>query len=123
MSETDYTNAWLVYIVASLVVTLAAWGLTRRMRPIAQYPLLLLITAFMLTPFNIEAGSKFMGPAWLITFYEGVFVPDVGFARAGGMFGAVLLVSVLVYPVLYGIYLLIAKMFGGSHSANNESEA
>ncbi|GAB2191091.1 hypothetical protein [Sessilibacter sp. MAH2] len=123
MSDTDYTNAWLVYIVASLVVTLGAWGLTRRVRPIVQYPLLLLITAFMLTPFNIETGSKFMGPAWLITFYEGVFVPEVGFARAGSMFATVLVISLLIYPVLYGIYFSFAKLFGGRNPTNTESEA
>ncbi len=109
MPETDYLNGWIVYVVGVALLLLVGWRITRRVHSVIRVPLLMLLAAFLLTPFNIESGSVYMGPAWLILLYEGVFVPEIGFSRVGPSFGAVALLSVVIFPLFYGLYALVRK--------------
>ncbi len=109
MTEADYVSGWTVYTVGVALVILVGWRITQGLTLVVRVPLLLLLTAFLLTPFNIESGSAFMGPAWLIMLYEGVFLPEIGFSRVGPAFGMVILFSVVIFPIFYLPYALIRK--------------
>jgi hypothetical protein len=123
MSETAYLNGWIVYACGVAVLILVGWRITRGLNIVLRVPLLMLLAAFLLTPFNIESGSTYMGPGWLIMLYEGVFLPEIGFSRVGPSMGIVALFSVVVFPVFYGIYRLFKKPQATQENSEAPAEA
>ena len=100
MTESDYFNAWLAYFVGAVMLSLVWWRLSRKWPHWLKYPSLLAVTVGLLVPFNIEQGSLSMAPAWLITFFEGIFLPDIGFARVAPTLVICMIAGAVLYPVV-----------------------
>lgn len=106
LTPEEYTLAWTIYGVASAVVVLCFWGLTRWV-PLRPLRLLLrgLVAVTLLTPVDIPPADSEWAPAVAAAFFGAVsqenFLPLVGpayfFACAG------LLVLVIFDALLFGI--------------------
>lgn len=109
MNESEYFNVWLVYFAGTLMLLLVWWRISKRWNHWVKYPCLLALATALLVPFNIESGTLHMGPAWLISLYEGVFVPEAGFARAGAVLVYAIIVALLIYPILALLWRLVRR--------------
>lgn len=107
MTESDYANAWIIYLSGTALLLLVWWRISRSWNHWIKYPCLLLVTAFLLIPYNIESGSLNMGPAWLIAVYELLFVPEAGFVRAGPTLLVAMAGAFLIYPILVALWRLL----------------
>lgn len=121
MTESDYFNAWVFYLGGAGLLALVWWRISRGWYSWIRYPSLLVVMAALVVPFNVESGSLLMAPAWLIAFFEGVFLPDIGFLRAGPTFIAVLFLALLIYPVLRLLMWLVGRLRGSKEDKPAES--
>ncbi|GLS26305.1 hypothetical protein [Marinibactrum halimedae] len=118
MTETAYLYAWGVYLAGSLCLVLVLWRLLRSAAHWVKYPLLFLALGLLVAPFSIETGSPYLAPATLILLFEGIFVPESGFVRAGPTVAVVSLISVLAYPLLF----VLSKLIGFSLGSRSTEE-
>ena len=100
VTENDYLNAWLAYFVGAVLLVLVWWRISRKWPHWLKYPSLLAVSVALLIPFNIEEGSLSMAPAWLVTFFEGVFLSEIGFVRVGPTLLTGTVIAALLYPLL-----------------------
>jgi hypothetical protein len=62
--------AWAVYIVASLLLTVFGWLITRNWRPqVLARILRVWVAVLVLTPAYVEPGSAALAPAWAVTLF------------------------------------------------------
>lgn len=106
LTPEEYKLAWIIYGVASLVVVMCFWGLTRWI-PLRPLRLLLrgLVAVILFTPVDIPPVDSEWAPAVAATFFgvltQDNFLPLVGpsyfFACAG------LLVLVVLDALMFGL--------------------
>jgi hypothetical protein len=122
MTESDYANAWIIYLSGTVLLLLVWWRITRRWNHWIKLPCLLLVTAFLLIPYNIESGSLNMGPAWLIAFYELLFVPEAGFVRAGPTLLVAMAGAFLIYPIIVALWRLLRYFLKSSTKSEPDTD-
>jgi len=119
MTDNVYLNAWVVYWAGTVILLLVGWRISRRWPTWLKYPLLLLLAAVFLVPFNIESGAQALAPAWLVLMFEGVFIPDVGFMRVGPTLAIAAMAALLLYPLIALFVALVKKLMGGNRTVGS----
>lgn len=106
LTPEEYRLAWIIYGIASLVVIVSFWGLTRwvPLRPV-RFLLRGLVAVILLTPVDIPPTDAEWAPAVAATFF-GVVTQDNYLALVGPsyFFGVVgLLVLAVLDALLFGV--------------------
>lgn len=114
ITDNNYLDAWIIYWVGAALLILVGWRISRSWVAWLKYPLLLAFSAFVLVPFTIQADTTHLAPAWLIMMFEGVFQPDIGFARVGPTLAIVAGLAVLLFPLVAGLVWAVKRLVGGS---------
>jgi len=73
MEAGDYTNAWIVYSVAGVVLAALVWMQLRKLRPRELGWLLQCwLLALMFTPWEVEVGGEVRAPALMILVMDAI---------------------------------------------------
>ncbi len=73
MEAGDYTNAWVVYTTAGIVLAALAWMQLRKLRPRELGWLLQCwFMALMFTPWEVEVGGEVRAPALMIFVMDAI---------------------------------------------------
>jgi hypothetical protein len=110
MEAGDYTTAWVVYLVAGVVLALLSWRLLRKLRPRELGWLLQCwFIALMFTPWYVEEGGTVRAPALIIFVMDAVTVSRDAAIRALIPLVLSLLLGVAVTVVLSMGYRLLRR--------------
>lgn len=121
MEAGDYTNAWVVYGVAGIVLAGLAWMQLRKLRPRELGWLLQLwFMALIFTPADVNLGGTVRAPALIIVVMDAITVSREAAIRA--LIPLVIaLLGALLLTLLLGIgYRLLRR---GHAAATGDSEA
>ena len=96
--------AWVVYALASVLLIIVGWRVTRNWRPVVLGRLLRVwLAVLLMTPAYVEAGINAVAPAWVVTLFiaagDGLEAARIGWlplAAALALSTAVILVGALV---------------------------
>ena len=72
MTETQYLYGWALYLSGAAGCLLSLWFVVRRWYPRLKRSLLLGFAVLLLLPGAINPGQEFLGPALLISLYDGL---------------------------------------------------
>lgn len=99
--------AWVVYTLASLLLIVLGWRLTRNWRPVVLGRLARVwLAVLLMTPAYVEAGVNAVAPAWVVTLFigagEGLQAARIGWlplVSALALASAVILAGALVQGI------------------------
>ncbi|MCW8196652.1 hypothetical protein F6455_17810 [Proteobacteria bacterium 005FR1] len=84
LSTHEYLLSWGMYLLGTLGLMVVWWRMTRRI-PVPTVRNMLLVSALvaLVMPYPVPGQESFLAPALMMTFIEGLFFEDQGFAHAG----------------------------------------
>ena len=72
MTEMQYFWGWIMYITGALGTLLALWFIIRKWHPRVKRSLMLIVTALLFVPWKIQPDYTFLGPALMVSMYDGL---------------------------------------------------
>jgi hypothetical protein len=110
MEARDYTTAWVVYLLAGVVLALLSWRLLHRLRPRELGWLLQSwFMALMFTPWYVDEGGTVRAPALIIFVMDAITVSRDSAIRALIPLVLSLLLGLVVTVVLSVGYRLLRR--------------
>lgn len=107
-STAEYLSNWGLYLLSAVGLMVVWWRLTGYLRiPVLRNMLRLSAAVALVLPYPVPEQEAFLAPAIMMTFLEGLFFEDYGFAHAG----IPLLLAVVLANVLYLIVDLLLHIF------------
>ena len=70
MSGGSYLWAWVIYLLASLVLMLSCWRLSAGWNHWLKWPLRALLAALVLVPASVSPDHSELAPAWLVWGFD-----------------------------------------------------
>jgi len=124
MEAGDYTNAWVVYGLAGMVLAWLAWTQLRRLRPRELGWLLQLwFMALMFTPADVDLGGSVRAPALIIVVMDAITVSREAAIRVLIPLVIALLAGLLL-TLLLGIgYRLLRRRRAASSAGAGSADA
>jgi len=101
MDPNDYVGAWVVYLVAALVLSVLAWRLFSRFLPrLLAWLLECWLLALLLTPWYVLEDQKILAPAFIVFALDTITVEPLAGIRALTPLVLALLAAALVAVLL-----------------------
>ncbi|WP_139117304.1 hypothetical protein [Endozoicomonas atrinae] len=72
MSELQYFWGWVVYLTGAIGCLLSLWFIVRKWHPRVKRPLMMAFAVLFFLPGTIHPEQSFLGPAFLISLYDGL---------------------------------------------------
>ncbi len=83
MTELQYFWGWTVYLAGAIGCLLSLWFIVGNWHPRLKRPLMLAFAVLFFLPGTVHPDQSFLGPAFLISLYDGLSLGVEAMWRAG----------------------------------------
>ncbi len=83
MTETQYLLGWAVYLAGAIGCLLSLWFIIRKWHPRLKRPVMMTFAVLFFLPGTIYPEQGFLGPAFLVSLYDGLSLGVDAMWRSG----------------------------------------
>ena len=99
-SAENYFWGWVVYTTGALCLLSCAWYLLRRLTNAAlRQSIMLVATAFLMTPVTAHRDDFHLAPAFFVSLYEGL-VSGIGYQRGVAPIMAMTVLALTLFAII-----------------------